>query len=158
MEFQESELHNAQGRGVEHQSAPLPFLPFEVQLQNIFVTEIVGKHFPVQTDEQPEAKLSIEDINIDESTFYASAVLNVEVSFAEEPRPFDISFKLLGQFSYDSNLTSAQVKKFLTEGSLSIMFPFARETLLGLCIRLQVPPVMLAMIKLAPPPSMGRES
>lgn len=145
------EQEDMQGAQKGGQPMPLPFLPFEVQLQNVFATEIIARQFPVQTDEQPEAKLSIEDIGIDEATFDASAVLSVEVKFAEEPRPFEISFKLLGQFSYDSDLTPVQVDRFLKEGSLSILLPFAREMLFSLCTRLQIPPVMLPMVKLVPP-------
>jgi preprotein translocase subunit SecB len=154
-QFDEQEdMQSAQMGG---QPMPLPFLPFEVQLQNVFATEIIAKQFPVQTDEPPEARLSIEDIGIDETTLEASAVLSVEVQFAEEPRPFAISFKLLGQFSCNSDLTPAQVHTFLKNGSLSILLPFARETLFSLCTRLQIPPIMLEMVKLVPPPPADEE-
>lgn len=146
------EQGDLQGAPKGGQPMPLPFLPFEVQLQNVFAIEITARQFPVQTDEQPEAKLNMEDIGIDETTYDASIVLSVEVKFVEEPRPFEISFKLLGQFSYDPKLTPSQVHIFLKEGSLSILLPFAREMLFSLCTRLQIPSVVLPMVKLVPPP------
>lgn len=35
------------------------------------------------------------------------------------------------------------------------MLPFARELLLNLCMRMQIPPIMLSMVQLAPPPSVA---
>jgi len=38
---------------VEKPKISLPFLPSEVQLQNVFAIEIVARRFPVETDKQP---------------------------------------------------------------------------------------------------------
>jgi len=43
------------------------------------------------------------------------------------------------------------VQNFLQQGSLSVMLPSARELLLSLCTRLQVPMVVLPLVQLGPP-------
>lgn len=134
---------------------PIYFLPFDVQLQNAFSTEIVARRYPVPLTTTPVARLGLEDMQIDAEKLYGQVTLNVQIAFEEEPHPFDLSFKLLGQFSYTQNYTADDVRKFLEQGSLSILLPFARELLISLCNRLQVPPIMLAMVHLAPHPSMS---
>lgn len=140
----------AQERVLDQQREPLPFLFSEVQLQNVFAIEIVARRFPVEIADIPTAQLNVEKVSVDEETSTGEVILRLEVSFVEEPRPFEISFKMLGRFTYDS-LTSEQARDFLEKGSLSVMLPFVRELLLGICTRLQIPPIILPMIKLAPP-------
>jgi preprotein translocase subunit SecB len=148
-----SEPLNGQPAGevASEQRKPLPFLPSEVQLKNVFAIEIAAKRFPIEMTNPPAAQLNVDHVNVDEAELAGEVILGLEVSFAEEPRPFEISFKLLGQFTYDSKLTPAQVFAFLEQGSLGVLLPFAREILFGICTRLQIPPIVLPMIKLAPP-------
>lgn len=141
----------AQSEIASQQRTPLPYLPSEVQLQNVFAIEIVAKRFPVEMTNTPTAQMNLDGVSVDEAELAGEVILGLELSFAEEPRPFEISFKLLGQFIYDSKLTSTQVSTFLEQGSLGVLLPFARENLFGICARLQIPPIMLPMIKLAPP-------
>ena len=79
----------------------------------------------------------------------------MQVDFANEPRPFEISFKLLGIFTYGLEYNLETLNLFLTQGSLSIMLPFARELLTSICTRLQVPPMLLPLIQLTPHPTMN---
>ncbi len=141
----------AQKRLLEQQREPLPFLLSDVQLQNVFPVEIVAKRFPTEKASDPTAQLNIETVNIDEENHTGEVMLRLEVAFVEEPRPFEIAFTVLGQFTYDPTLTPEQARTFLERGSLSVMLPFVRELLLGTCTRLQISPIMLPMIKLAPP-------
>lgn len=141
---------------VEKPKTLLPFLPSEVQLQNVFAIEIVARRFPVETDKSPLSSLNVEDVLVNDETHQAQVMLEVKLDFAEEPRPFEMSFKLLGQFIYGQHLEADQVRLFLSQGSLSVMLPFAREYIFSLCTRLQIPPIMLAMVKLVPPPSVDR--
>ena len=136
----------------EQRQNPLPFLASEVQLRNIFVIEVAAKRFGSEVPNAATVQLNLEDVSINEADFQAQAVLALNMNFAEEPRPFEISFKLLGQFEYDSSLKPARVRTFLEQGSFSVMLPFVREFLCSLSTRLQIPPVMLPMIKVAPPP------
>jgi len=132
----------------------LYFLPFAVQLKNIFPIEINARRFPVEIVHAPTAQLSISDVQIDTENQRAQAILELKVDFPEEPRPFEISCKIVGEFIYTENYNAEKVHQFLEQGSLSVMLPFARELLLNLCTRMQIPPIMLAMVQLAPPPSM----
>jgi preprotein translocase subunit SecB len=114
---------------------------------------MAAKRFPVDSNEMPAAELGIADVQVDDEGQQAHVVLSVSLEFTNEPHPFDISFKLLGEFAYTPQLRTTDVVRFLETGSLSVMLPFARELLLSVCMRLQVPPIILPMVKLAPPPS-----
>ena len=142
----------------ELKKQPLPFLPSEVQLQNVFAIGITAKRFPVETTHTPIAHLSVEDVEVDEQSPHANAVLHVVLEFVDEPIPFELSFRLLGQFTYQLGYEVEKVQTFLERGSLSVMLPFAREMLFSLCTCLQIPPIMLSMIKLAPPTSDQEEN
>jgi Preprotein translocase subunit SecB len=133
---------------------PLYLLPFGVQLQNIFSTEIIARRFPIDILNAPEARLNISEIQIDGEHLRAQVILDVHIEFSGEARPFEISFKMVGLFIYMQEYSTETLHSFLAQGSLSVMLPFARELLLNLCNRLQIPPLMLTLSQLAPPPSM----
>jgi preprotein translocase subunit SecB len=61
-------------------------------------------------------------------------------------------------FTYSETYQEEEVRLFLEQGSLSILLPFARELLFSICARLQVPPMMLTMVQLAPHPSIHKPS
>lgn len=133
----------------------LPFLHFSVQLQNIFAAEIVAKHYPVdQNTYNPvntQVTLNLEEIQINEATSIAQVILSVQVLSTDEPRLFEVAFKQVGLFVYSNDYSPERVQAFLEQGSLSVMLPFARETLLSLCVRLQIPPITLPMVRIASP-------
>ena len=140
---------------VENEERSISILPFDVQLQNIFATEVVAKRFPIEvysTQSSPNVELSVSEVQVNKDGLRAQVVLNVEIKFVDEPRPFEISFRLLGAFIYKPEYSIETLQMFLEQGSLSVMLPFARELLASLCIRLQVPPLLLPLIQLAPPP------
>ena len=149
---------------------PLPLLPFAVQLQNIFPIEIVARRFPVDRAvdlasvvvSNASTQLNLGGLGIDLETSQAQVQLDVNVNFPQEPRLFEISFKLLGIFSYPRDYEPEMVQYFLQQGSLSVMLPSARELLLSLCTRLQVPMVVLPLVQLGPPttfdPQIGNTS
>jgi len=130
-------------------------LPFDVQLQNIFAIEVAAKRFPVEFSQShlsPNVELSLSEVQVSKENLQAQVVLNVNVGFIDEPRLFEISFKLLGAFTYKQDYSTETVHMFLEQGSLSVMLPFARELLVSLCTRLQIPPLLLPLIRLALPP------
>ncbi len=140
---------------LKHEEQPAYFLPFDVQLQNIAAIEIVAKRFPVdfsQTQLSPNVGLNVSEVHVDKEKLQAQVILNMQIEFTTEPHPFEISFRLLGIFTYTPEYSTEMLHLFLTQGSLSMMLPFARELLASLCIRLQVPPLLLPLIQLAPPP------
>lgn len=137
----------------------LPLLPFAVQLQNIFPIEIAAKRFPVDKAidmasvvSTAQTQLNLGDLGIDPEALQAQIHLEVHVSFPHEPRLFEIYFKLVGIFSYTQEYPPEMVQYFLQQGSLGVMLPSARELLLSLCTRLQVPMVVLPLVQLAPSP------
>ena len=132
---------------------PLYAMPFAIQLQNTFFIEIVARRSPIATEAPPEVRFNISDIQIDPETFRAQATLNMHIGYPQDPPPFEISFKMLGQFTYTQEYTTEMVHMYLEQASLSIMLPFARELILSLCTRLQVPPIMLAMLRVVPHPA-----
>jgi hypothetical protein len=138
----------------------IPLLPFAVQLQNIFPVEIKAKRFPIDkvidmasVVSTAHTHLNLSDLSIDTESLLAQIHLEVSVRFPQEPRLFEIYFKLVGIFSYSQNYESEMVQQFLRQGSLGVMLPSARELLLSLCTRLQVPMVVLPLIQLASPSS-----
>jgi preprotein translocase subunit SecB len=137
---------------------PIYFLPFDVQLQNSFCIEIIAKRFPVDIEIMPHVQVALEDAQVDVQTSRAQVTLHVKTVSDDNPPPFDISFKLLGMFTYSETYQEEEVRLFLEQGSLSILLPFARELLFSICARLQVPPMMLTMVQLAPHPSIHKPS
>jgi preprotein translocase subunit SecB len=140
---------------VEQAQHTLPLVPSPVQLQNIFAIEIIAKRFPVIVpgDINAQINLNLEAWQVFQESSQAQVILNVQVGFENEPRPFEISFKLVGIFAYPPEYSVELVRQFLELGSLSILLPFARELLVSLCTRLQVPPVFMQMIQVIPPPA-----
>jgi preprotein translocase subunit SecB len=139
---------------------PIYLLPFDVQLENTFCIEIVARRFP-EIGSMPHINVSLENAQVDRGSSKAQVVLNFQTISNhdnDEPVPFEISFKIIGIFTYTQNYTEKEVLTFLEQGSLSILLPFARELLINTCTRLQVPPMMLTMVQLAPPPSLDNQS
>ncbi len=134
-------------------------LPFAVQLQNIHAIEIMAKRFPVSISNPPatQLNLSLEDIQVDNEHQLAQVILNVRVECADDPPLFEIFFKLLGLFKYDRTFKTEMIHMFLEQGSLSVMLPFAREFLLSLCTRLQIPPLLMPLLQLTPYPQSETE-
>ncbi len=132
----------------------IPMLHFSVQLQNVFIAEVVAKHFPVDAStynpSNVETILGLEGINIDTVRSVAQAILSVQIFPKDEPRLFEVSFKQVGLFTYSKDYSPEMVQTFLEQGSLSVMLPFAREMLFGLCTRLQIPIILLPMLRIAP--------
>ncbi len=135
---------------------PIYFLPFDVQLQNTFCIEVIARRFPVEKGILPRVNVHLESVQVDENTLQAHVVFHVHTvheSDDNEQKPFEISFKIVGIFTYTETYEKKDLLVFLEQGSLSILLPFARELLLNICTRLQIPPMMLMMVQLAPHPS-----
>lgn len=131
-------------------------LPFSVQLQNIFPMEVVAKRFPVDVPNMVvptnfNTQVNLSDLSINPEALVAQIHLEVRVSFPSEPRLFEIYFKLVGIFAYTKEYSPEMVQYFLQQGSLSVMLPSARELLLSLCTRLQIPMIVLPLVQLSPP-------
>ena len=133
----------------------VPTMPFAVQLQDIVPVEIVARRrFPVEMVGpaiEPAAQLNIGEPIINPETLQAQILLEAQISLSDASHPFEISFKLAGLFNYASGYNPEMVRQFLQHGSLSFMLPSARELLLSLCIRLQLPQIMLPLVQLTPP-------
>jgi hypothetical protein len=71
---------------------PLYYLPFAVQLQNIFAIEIVARRFPVSLDGNSSAQLSLNlgDVQIDDENLLAQAILSVQVDFNDAQMQRDV--------------------------------------------------------------------
>ena len=141
----DSSLHGKEGL--------LP-LPFAIQLQKAFPVEMIAKRFPLAIPENhiliPDLNISLDNVQVDEEHTQAQVVLRISVNFPTEPRLFEISFGLLGLFTYTPSYTSEMVRSYLEQGSLSVLLPFARELLASLCMRMQVPILLIPMLPIAP--------
>lgn len=135
---------------------PISFLPFDVQLQNTFCIEIAARRFPVASENMPHVQVNLEDTEVDAEHSLAQVTLHIWTISDDDQPLFDIAFKLLGIFTYTEGYSEDEVRLFLKQGSLSILLPFARELLINICTRLQVPPMMLTMVKLTPNPSLNK--
>lgn len=137
----------------------LPLSPFAVQLQNIFPVSIIANRFPLDKAvdmasaiSTANTELSLGELGIDPEALQAQISLEIRVNFSQEPRLFEIYFKMVGIFSYLQGFPVELVQQYLQQGSLGVMLPSARELLLSICTRLQVPMVVLPLIQLVPPP------
>ncbi len=152
----DSESANASG------SQPTPLPLFAVQPQNIIPVEIIAKRFLTTTTDSavplpeqftpPNVQLAIEEPTIQAESRQAQVLMNVQVLSTSEPFSFEISLKLLGLFAFTHDYDLEFVRAFLQQGALSVMLPIARELLMSLSSRLQVPLIMLPLVQLAPPP------
>ena len=143
-----------------NQPTSLPL--FGVQPQNIIPVEIIAKRFftpstdsALPAPEQfapPSVQLALEEPTIQSEGQQAQIVMNVQVSSTSEPFRYEISLKLLGLFAFMQGYDVEFVRTFLQQGALSVMLPVARELLMSLSSRLQVPLIMLPLVQLAPPP------
>ena len=150
---------SANASGNEPTSLPL----FGVQPQNIIPVEIIAKRFfAPSTDSavpspeqfaQPSVQLALEEPNIQSEGQQAQIVMNVQVLSTNEPFRYEISLKLLGLFAFIQGYDVEFVHTFLQQGALSVMLPVARELLMSLSSRLQVPLIILPLIQLVPPPA-----
>lgn len=141
-------------KNTEVNAQPIHFLPYGVQLQNISTIEISAKKFSsvdITGIQNAQLSIDLEEVQVDEESLQAQVVLHIQIDFTEEPRPYEISFKLLGYFTYIREYSMEIIRAFLQQGCLSVMLPFARELLLSLCTRLQVPALLLPMVQTAPP-------
>ncbi|MGH2493372.1 MAG: hypothetical protein ACRDIV_01580 [Ktedonobacteraceae bacterium] len=139
----------------------LPF--FAVQLQNVVPIDILARRFPgdknsitLSPDTQispPAVHINLEEPVLKSEFRQAQVLMNLQVLSTDIPPLFEISLKLAGGFTYNANYGEEQVIQFLRSGSLSVMLPFARELLLSICNRLQMPMIALPLILLAPPPT-----
>jgi preprotein translocase subunit SecB len=141
--IEQNKAPSSQGRGL------FP-LPFDIQLQSTCVSEIIARKFPLLVSESsgpfnPNISLGLTNIQIDEKNLLAQVILSVQIGFPTEPKLFDISFGILGLFTYTSTYPIDQVRLYLEQGSFSILLPFARELLASLCTRLQVPVFYIPM-------------
>jgi preprotein translocase subunit SecB len=140
---------------VEGQPLPQYVLPASIRLLNVLVAEISAKRYPVEISPDLEASshLSLEDVVINEEKALAQVVLSVSIDFQDDPKPFEIAFKTIGSFVYAPDMPKEATFQFLNSGSLGVLLPFARELLMNLCTRLQVPIIILPMIQLTPLPA-----
>src|SRR5436305_12842178 len=72
----------------------LYFLPFAIQLQNIFLVEINARRFPLKIAHAPTVQLSTTEIQLDTEHLQAQAILELSAGFSAEHQPFEISSKL----------------------------------------------------------------
>ena len=143
-------------------SQPIALPLFAVQPHNIIPVEIIAKRFLATTIDSalsspeqfnpPNAQLAIEEPIIQSESQQAQVLMNVRVISTDEPFRFEISLKLLGLFTYARDYEVERVRTFLQQGTLSVMLPVARELLMSLSSRLQIPPIVLPLIQLVPPP------
>ena len=137
---------------------PFSFQPFAIQLLNVVPIEIVARRFPVESsDTKININLNVVGISIDSDSLQAQVILEIMLEPSQEPRLFEIFSRIVGLFSYSSEYDPKTVQEFLQQGSLSVLLPFVRELVLSLSTRLQIPPIMLSLVQLAPPPEITKK-
>ena len=125
--------------------------PFAIQLVNVVPIEIVARRFPVESnDTNININLNVVGISIDSDSQQAQVILEMKLEPSQEPRFFEIFFRIVGLFSYSLEYDPTEVHEFLQQGSLSILLPFVRELVLNFSTRLQIPPIMLSLVQLTP--------
>lgn len=143
-------------------SQPISLPLFAVQLQNIIPVEIIARRFPgekgstaptpISQINPASAQMNLEEPVLNREVQRAQVPMSLQVLSTDIPTLFEISLKLIGVFSYDAGYGEENVLQYLRLGSMSAMLPFARELLLNMCVRLQMPLIALPLVQLAPPP------
>ena len=150
-------------RAIQPAIQPFSLPLFAVQLQNMVPIEIIARRLPGNENSvvlspatqinPPAVQLNQEEPLLNNETHQAQVLFNIQVLSNDMPPLFEVSLKLAGLFTYDANYDQKMVRQFLRLGSLSVMLPFARELLLSICTRLQIPLIALPLVQLAPPPT-----
>lgn len=155
MSTNESEQSSGHSPEEQEQMMSQYLLPAAIQFQSAFVIEIIAKRYPVEIspDLAAHTSFNLENIALDENNFVAQVTLGVSITTQNEPKPFDLSFKIVGSFIHSPDMPRDVVLQFLNQGSLGVLLPFARELLMSLCMRFQIPIIILPMIQLTLPPS-----
>lgn len=123
--------------------------PSPVQLQNAVPIEIVAKRFPVDIDStsRVNVQLNVLSIEVFSDSFQAQQIIELKVVPSQNPPPFEVSFQMVGLFTFLSDYNAEIVKELIEQNGVPIVIPFVRELLLNLCYRLQIPPIMLAIVQ-----------
>ncbi len=130
---------------------PISLQPFIIQLQNILPIEIIARRFSTDLPDNSHVQINLVGLDVNAAVLQAQTVWEVKAESSEDPHSFEISFKMVALFSYGKDYDSEKISQFLQQGSLSAVLPFARELLVSICTRLQIPPIFLALIQLATP-------
>lgn len=118
------------------------------QLHDVVLQRLIVEKF---TDEVPESPsglaFSVEGKGerIDDTTGYS--FLTVKMYF-EEPNPklFDVEIKIKGLCSKKEAEPSEHFDEFLNANALPLLWPFAREIVWNMLIRMDFPPIILPTI------------
>lgn len=131
----------------------ISLIPFEVQLKNVVPVEISAKRFPVDiaSETSVNIQMNIVELSVDPENKQAHTMWEVSLGPTIEPQSFEIFIRIIGFFSYTAEYSISDVEKYLQQGSLIAIQPFIRELILSLSTRLQIPPIMLPITKLAHP-------
>ena len=134
-------------------SLPISLVPFAVQLQNVVPVDIVARRFPVDFPSGMSVNFhtNIVGLAVDTEQRQAQVIMEMKVEPVVTPAPFEIFVRMVGLFTYSDEYSADEAQKYLQSGSLSVMLPFLRELVLQLSTRLQIPPIMLPIIKLGQP-------
>lgn len=132
---------------------PISLIPFEVQLKNIVPVEIVAKRFPVDIASETSVgiQMNITELSVDPDNKQAHVMWEASLGPTVEPRSFEIMIRVIGVFSYTAEYSISDVEKYLQQESIIAIQPFIRELILSLSTRLQIPPILLPITKLAHP-------
>lgn len=144
----------------EQQRLPISLLPFAVQLQDVVSIDIVARRFPVDLPPGMSVNIhtNIDGIAVDAEQRRAQVIVMTDVEPTATPPSFEISVRVLGLFTYSDEYKADDVKVYLEAGSLSLMLPFIRELIHHLSTRLQIPAIVLPLIKLADPTDIEQSS
>jgi len=133
---------------------PISLQPFAIQLLNVVPIEIVARRFPVDISDNTQINIGINIVGLDVNpdSLQAQVVTELKLEPSQEPHAFEMFFRIVGLFSYAAEYKQDAVQQYLQQGSLSVMLPFMRELVFNLSMRLQISPIMLSLVQLAPPP------
>ena len=101
------------------ETPPFSLQPFEIQLLNVVPIEIVARRFPVESSETKiNINMNVASISTDSDNLQAQVILEIKLEPSQEPRFFEIFFRIVGLFSYASEYDQKTVQKFLQQDSL----------------------------------------
>jgi len=132
-------------------SQPNPVHP--VQLRNVFVSEIHGARSPLLDPTQP---LSVPPYDLEQKMellkpdamvlTYRLYTAPLELMMATSKNAFYFDVQVTAEFSIGTEMPREQIEIFSSAGALLVLWPFVRQTVADLSMRLGFPPLYLPVL------------
>lgn len=123
-------------------------VPHPVQMTEVVLTELSAKAGAAPNEEEPlgaEVKIEVQTEASSETLGFASLVVDA-AGQQDKGSIFSFRCRIKGRFEAPRGGTAQQLETFLKRSAVTLLLPFARETLSNITARMGLPPLILPLI------------